>query len=274
MSTESQQPATEFQQEENTEAPKVFAVSKDLGEIKFSRRNFLELAAAASAAVTLTSCGPGTSVPTQEPTPTSAPTSTPKPTSTPLPTSTQTLTATPIPVGVIKAGKLGLYSGPGPEYSNMGVLNWGVTVEVLGRNALSTWLEIKLEDGSIAWCNASLVELNMPLEDIPIEANIPPTPTSTPSPSPSPTITPTLTPSPTPTLPGVVGTVPKGETGINYSISGKTYTMPCGSPIPPGAVCTCDCVTVPSCSCVGFTVCTCDTVCSCDNFSSHYWYPN
>lgn len=53
-----------------------------------------------------------------------------------------------------------------------------------------------------------------------------------------------------------------------------TYTLPCGSPIPAGAVCTCNCVTAPpieSCSCD--TVCTCDTVCSCVG-ASHYWYPN
>ena len=72
------------------------------------------------------------------------------------------------------------------------------------------------------------------------------------------------------------------------------YTLPCGSPTPPGATCICDCVpgTLPIpkvpknharqvtrtyCSCD--TVCTCNTVCSCVSNvqtrpGSHYWYPN
>jgi WD40 repeat protein len=42
---------------------------------------------------------------------------------------------------------------------------------------------------------------------------------------------------------------------IRYTRDGVTCTLPCGSPIPPGAVCTCNCV--PGCSCV----------------AAHYWYP-
>ncbi len=70
-----------------------------------------------------------------------------------------------------------------------------------------------------------------------------------------------------------------------------TYTLPCGSPIPEGAVCVCNCVAGSVCSCVGHTVCTCDTVCSCVGntictcdtvcscvgnvvTTSHYWHPN
>lgn len=70
-----------------------------------------------------------------------------------------------------------------------------------------------------------------------------------------------------------------------------TYTLPCGSPIPAGAVCVCNCVAGSVCSCVGHTVCTCDTVCSCVGntictcdtvcscvgnvvTTSHYWHPN
>jgi len=32
--------------------------------------------------------------------------------------------------------------------------------------------------------------------------------------------------------------------GVRYTVGGKTYTLPCGSPLPPGAVCTCNCVPV------------------------------
>jgi WD40 repeat protein len=49
---------------------------------------------------------------------------------------------------------------------------------------------------------------------------------------------------------------------ISYTYEGTTYTVPCGTPLPPGAVCTCNCVpgnVCAHCSCVG---------------QSHYWYPN
>ncbi len=73
------------------------------------------------------------------------------------------------------------------------------------------------------------------------------------------------------------------------SVTGQTitYTLPCGAPIPEGAVCVCNCVAGEVCSCVGHKVCTCDTVCSCVgntvctcdtvctcNSEGHYWHPN
>jgi WD40 repeat protein len=39
--------------------------------------------------------------------------------------------------------------------------------------------------------------------------------------------------------------------GVKYSKDGAVYTLPCGAPIPPGAVCTCNCVPGTGCSCVG-----------------------
>lgn len=44
-----------------------------------------------------------------------------------------------------------------------------------------------------------------------------------------------------------------------------TYTLPCGSPIPPGAVCTCNCVsgTMPAPRSTGGFICTCDMICTC-----------
>jgi len=63
---------------------------------------------------------------------------------------------------------------------------------------------------------------------------------------------------------------------ISYNVYNRvtgqtlTYTLPCGSPIPPGAVCTCNCVpgtyqvptpTIPSFG--GGTYCTCNKVCVC-----------
>ena len=38
--------------------------------------------------------------------------------------------------------------------------------------------------------------------------------------------------------------VPRGTKGIQYKIGTTIMTLPCGAPIPPGAICTCDCVRV------------------------------
>ena len=64
-----------------------------------------------------------------------------------------------------------------------------------------------------------------------------------------------------------------------------TYTLPCGSPIPEGAVCVCNGVAGSVCSCVGHNPCSCygytppscgcDTnVCTCEGVGPHNWYPN
>jgi hypothetical protein len=54
--------------------------------------------------------------------------------------------------------------------------------------------------------------------------------------------------------------------GITYKVGTTEYTLPCGAPIPPGAVCVCNCVAgkVPACSCVGDV----------SGGGSHYWHPD
>jgi hypothetical protein len=58
-----------------------------------------------------------------------------------------------------------------------------------------------------------------------------------------------------------------------------TFTLPCGSPIPAGAVCICNCVAAPVYDVVR-TICTCNLVCTCDTvttgttYTYTYWYPN
>lgn len=89
----------------------------------------------------------------------------------------------------------------------------------------------------------------------------------------------------------VRGTQFQGSDNFGQSV---TYTLPCGSPIPAGAVCVCNCVpgtigksnrsfdATGICSCV--LVCTCNSVCTClsvcscvgnaTTYSYHYWYPD
>jgi hypothetical protein len=58
-----------------------------------------------------------------------------------------------------------------------------------------------------------------------------------------------------------------------------TTTLPCGSPVPGGAICVCNCVAAPVYDAVR-TICTCNLVCTCDTVSTGttytytYWYPN
>jgi DNA-binding Lrp family transcriptional regulator len=47
-----------------------------------------------------------------------------------------------------------------------------------------------------------------------------------------------------------------------------TQTLPCGSPMPPGVICVCNCVSTPaSVSSGSHTICTCNLVCTCDMVS-------
>ncbi|MHB0875949.1 MAG: WD40 repeat domain-containing protein [Anaerolineae bacterium] len=75
-------------------------------------------------------------------------------------------------------------------------------------------------------------------------------------------------------------TYSSNDTGSGGSV---TYTLPCGSAMPAGAVCVCNCVagSAPACGTVGDSgSCSCDTYaapCDCDSYTSggsHYWYPN
>ena len=59
----------------------------------------------------------------------------------------------------------------------------------------------------------------------------------------------------------------------------ETITLPCGSPIPAGAVCTCNCVSGTVCPCVSHVVVPTakpkSNPCSCQSVGGgHYWHPN
>ena len=89
---------------------------------------------------------------------------------------------------------------------------------------------------------------------------------------------------PLPTCLMDVESSPPEVKGVQYTIRSESYTVACGSPVPPGAVCTCNCVPgrgVAACGCVGHTSCSCvGHTCSCVSYSSggggggHYWHPN
>lgn len=57
-------------------------------------------------------------------------------------------------------------------------------------------------------------------------------------------------------------------TGSKYTLDGVTYTVPCGTALPAGAVCSCNCVPGSACSCVAYSPCSCVCVlygiCTCN----------
>lgn len=258
---------------ENT--PQVYAVSKKEGAPKLTRREFLEVAAITAASVALAGCGSEELAifPTDTPTPSNTPeptnTSTPTPTKTKTPTppptatKTSTYTPTPIPVAVVRSSA-NVRFGPSTSSRAVGALAAGDKVNVLGRNDDGTWFRVQKPGGISGWIKATLVDLiDNQVADLRV-----------------------VTPLPTATnLPGRAGKTAPGATGIDYTYKDEfgivhTLTLPCGSPLPAGAVCVCNCVTVPvACSCDAYKACTCDQVCTCDTVCScvgagHYWYPN
>jgi hypothetical protein len=66
-----------------------------------------------------------------------------------------------------------------------------------------------------------------------------------------------------------------------YTEGETSYTVPCGTPIPSGAICTCNCVAgtgLPSSGgggggggCTCNTICTCNRICTCNLISSKKW---
>lgn len=124
-----------------------------------------------------------------EPTDTSVPlpTETPIPTDTPQPLPTEVPpTETPIPekpIVTATEGNVNLRNGPSTDYETIGTLSSGESLEVVGRNADSSWWQVSAPTG-LAWVAASVVTASNIDDSIPVvEAPPPPVqPTDTPAP--------------------------------------------------------------------------------------------
>jgi Tol biopolymer transport system component len=71
--------------------------------------------------------------------------------------------------GSVTAYGLNVRTGPGTAYPIVGGLIWGDTVEVVGKNATGTWLQIAYPTGaeSQAWVAAAYVDLTGSLAEVP-----------------------------------------------------------------------------------------------------------
>ncbi|MBX3081893.1 MAG: SH3 domain-containing protein [Anaerolineae bacterium] len=218
--------------------PQVFAVSRQDDETKFNRRDFLVMATAATVGLAVTS--------ELAPKPVQASSATDYEND---PSMRLLQTACTVSVRS-KTSKVNMRSGPGTTFALLGQMDPNTDYPVTAKakdTRRATWYRIVA--GGEAWVSATYVRTKGVCSGVPlIEAPAAP-------------------------KPGVKGTVQPGQTGINYTIGGVTYTLPCGSPIPSGAVCVCNCVTAPQpCGCVGNTCGCVGNSCACNTI--HYWYPN
>jgi hypothetical protein len=90
-----------------------------------------------------------------------------------------------VPWATITAGVLNVRRGPGTHYPVMGQLQRNDAVEVAGKNADSSWLQIVYPTGTIGrgWISVSYAQVSGSLASIPV-VEAPPLPTSTPVSSP------------------------------------------------------------------------------------------
>lgn len=113
-----------------------------------------------------------TSIPTNTPKPTLRPKTTPAPTSTPRPAATNTTAPTAIaqntiPVVTANDGNVNLRNGPGADYNIVASLPAGQTLEIIGRNADSSWWQVTTPIGD-AWIAASVTTSKNSTDAIPV----------------------------------------------------------------------------------------------------------
>lgn len=69
---------------------------------------------------------------------------------------------------VITVYYLNLRSGPGVSFGIIKAMPNGTTMTLLGRNAASSWAQVKLADGTVGWMNALYLSTSVPVNSLPI----------------------------------------------------------------------------------------------------------
>ncbi|HEX6387457.1 MAG TPA: SH3 domain-containing protein [Anaerolineae bacterium] len=82
------------------------------------------------------------------------------------------LPVVPVPtlsaVATVTTGALNVRSGPGINFPSTAVVYQGQTVTLLGRNANSSWVQVRLANGHVGWVNTSLVQPNVSVSTLPV----------------------------------------------------------------------------------------------------------
>lgn len=111
---------------------------------------------------------------TPTPTATAIATDTPSITPSPTATATPTVTRTPTPAAdAVTASAANLRSGPGEDFELLGSYKQGTPLTLISRLASSEWVEASLPDGEQGWMHAGLLQINIPLESVPVNPNPP-----------------------------------------------------------------------------------------------------
>lgn len=74
------------------------------------------------------------------------------------------------PTARVRVTELNVRQGPGTQYPSVGTLSAGDTIEIVGRNADSSWLAIEFRGGS-AWVFADLVAPDGDISNVPLVAS-------------------------------------------------------------------------------------------------------
>jgi len=115
------------------------------------------------------------------------PSDTPTYTATPVPSNTSTITLTPTVTesptathtptpeadAVIANAALNLRSGPGDLFDVLGSYKQGTPLTILSKIASGAWMEVEAPDGKKGWMYAVLLQVNIPSNSIPVNANPP-----------------------------------------------------------------------------------------------------
>ncbi len=79
-------------------------------------------------------------------------------------------TTVPAPTGsgTVATGALNIRTGPGVGYAVVTAVNQGTVVTLLGRNGDSSWVKVRLSNGTQGWANASLLTVNIAVSSLPV----------------------------------------------------------------------------------------------------------
>jgi uncharacterized protein YgiM (DUF1202 family) len=72
------------------------------------------------------------------------------------------------PTAVVNTGALNVRSGPGVGYSVVTWVQQGQTLHLLGRNANSSWVQVRTASSQQGWVNASLIQANVAISSLPV----------------------------------------------------------------------------------------------------------
>ena len=82
------------------------------------------------------------------------------------------LPVVPVPtlsaVATVNTGAVNVRTGPGINFPSTAVAYQGQTVTLLGRNANSSWVQVRLANGHVGWVNTSLVQPNVSVSTLPV----------------------------------------------------------------------------------------------------------